>query len=128
MPAWAGRDEGTGSPDRTKEHEQGKKKASRISGVMLQVHVPPDETIRATMTYTLGQAAKATGKSKPTIQRAIKSGSISAAKADDGSYEIDPSELHRVFPPVTGASNAEQPLKQSVPHSDTCLLYTSRCV
>jgi len=71
------------------------------------------------MTYTLGQAAKATGKSKPTIQRAIKSGSISAAKADDGSYEIDPSELHRVFPPVTGASNAEQPLKQSVPHSDT---------
>jgi excisionase family DNA binding protein len=89
---------------------------------MLLVHVPPDETIRATMTYTLGQAAKATGKSKPTIQRAIKSGSISAAKADDGSYEINPSELHRVFPPVTSASNAEQALKQSVPPSDTVAL------
>lgn len=99
-----------------------KRKCSRISGVMLQVHVPPHETIRSTMAYTLGQAAKATGKSKPTIQRAIKNGSISAAKTDDGSYEIDPAELHRVFPPVTSASNAEQALKQSVPPSDTGVL------
>ena len=71
------------------------------------------------MAYTLGQAAKATGKSKPTIQRAIKSGAISASKAEDGSYVIDPAELHRVFPPVTSAGNAEQALKQSVPPSDT---------
>jgi chromosome segregation ATPase len=35
-----------------------------------------------------------------TIQRAIKSGKISAPKGDNGSYEIDPSELHRVFQPV----------------------------
>ena len=51
--------------------------------------------------YTLGQAAKATGKSKPTIQAAIKKGRISAKKGDDGSYEIDPSELHRVYPPIS---------------------------
>ncbi|MDD9911401.1 MAG: helix-turn-helix domain-containing protein [Ahrensia sp.] len=57
------------------------------------------------MSYTLGQAAKATGKSKPTISRAIKSGKISAAKGDDGSYTIDPAELHRVFPPLSPASN-----------------------
>lgn len=50
------------------------------------------------MRYTLGTAAKATGKAKSTILRAIKSGIISAAKAHDGSYEIEPSELHRVFP------------------------------
>lgn len=52
--------------------------------------------------YTLGTAAKATGKSKTTIQRAISKGKISAQKDEDGSYSIDPSELHRVFPPLTG--------------------------
>jgi hypothetical protein len=52
------------------------------------------------MTYTLGEAAKATGNSKTTIHRAIKSGKVSATKKDDGSYDIDPAELHRVFPPV----------------------------
>lgn len=50
------------------------------------------------MKYTLSQSATATGKSKATIQRAIKSGKISARKASSGAYEIDPSELHRVFP------------------------------
>ena len=52
------------------------------------------------MKYTLSEAASATGKNKATIQRAIKSGKISAPKGESGSYEIDPSELHRVFPPV----------------------------
>ena len=49
------------------------------------------------MGYTLGQAAKATGKAKTTIQRAVKSGKISATKSDSGAYDIDPSELHRVY-------------------------------
>lgn len=53
------------------------------------------------MSYTLGDAAKATGKSKTTLHRAIKSGRISASKAEDGSYSIEPAELHRVFPAVT---------------------------
>jgi len=53
------------------------------------------------MSYTLGDAAKAVGKSKTTLHRAVKSGRISAIKSEDGSYSIDPSELHRVFPPVT---------------------------
>lgn len=52
------------------------------------------------MKYTLSEAAAATGKNKTTIQRAIKSGKISASKGEAGSYEIDPSELHRVFHPV----------------------------
>ena len=50
------------------------------------------------MKYSLSEAAKATGKNKTTIQRAIKSGKISANRHEDGSYSIDASELHRVFP------------------------------
>lgn len=64
------------------------------------------------MRYTLGTAAKATGKAKSTILRSIKSGIISAKKTHDGSYEIEPSELHRVFPPPPSqqdSSNEAQP-------------------
>lgn len=50
--------------------------------------------------YTLGTAAKATGKSKTTIQRAIAKGQLSADRLEGGGYSIDPSELHRVFPMV----------------------------
>ena len=65
------------------------------------------------MKYTLKQAADASGKDKSTIQRAIKSGRISATINDLGNYEIDPSELHRVFEPVAskhGESIAKQQL------------------
>jgi chromosome segregation ATPase len=53
---------------------------------------------RDSMKYTLSKAAAATGKNKATIQRAIKNGKISAGKNSSGTYEIDPSELHRVYP------------------------------
>lgn len=52
------------------------------------------------MVYTLGEAAKATGKSKSTISKSIKNGRISASKGESGVYSIDPSELHRVYPPI----------------------------
>ena len=52
------------------------------------------------MTYTVAQAAKAIGKSKPTILRAICRGQISATRDDAGAFRIDPAELHRVFPPL----------------------------
>ena len=74
------------------------------------------------MTYTLGTAAKATGKSKPTIQRAIKSGKISAKKNENGTYAIDPAELHRVYPPVSSNSNESGTVKQSeTPNSNGML-------
>jgi len=63
------------------------------------------------MTYTLGTAAKATGKSKSTISRDIKEGRISATKLDNGSFVIDPAELHRVYPAVsagTGLRNSQK--------------------
>lgn len=59
------------------------------------------------MKYSLSEAAKATGKNKTTVQRAIKNGKISASKGDIGSYEIEPSELHRVFPPVAAQRDAQ---------------------
>ena len=52
------------------------------------------------MKYTLRTAAEACGISKTTIHNAIRSGKLSAPKNECGGYEIDPSELHRVFPPV----------------------------
>jgi excisionase family DNA binding protein len=49
------------------------------------------------MPYTLGQAAKMVGRSKPTIARAIRSGRLSASRTQTGAFAIDESELHRVF-------------------------------
>lgn len=53
------------------------------------------------MAYSLKHAAEATGKSKPTILRAIQSGKISAKKDDHNEWLIDPAELHRVYEPIT---------------------------
>jgi predicted ribosome quality control (RQC) complex YloA/Tae2 family protein len=74
------------------------------------------------MRYTLGQAAQATGKSKMTIQRVIKKGVISANKTDSGEWEIDPAELHRVFPLVTESDTSERIMLRDDTHSDTSLL------
>lgn len=46
---------------------------------------------------SLSQAARLTGKSKSTINRAIKSGKLSAIRHDDGTYSINAAELARVF-------------------------------
>lgn len=54
------------------------------------------------MKYTAGEAATATGMNTATITRAIKKGRISATKSETGAWQIDPSELHRVFPPLAG--------------------------
>ena len=59
------------------------------------------------MAYTLGEAAKATGISKASISRAINSGRISAIKKDDGSFSIEPVELHRVYPPKSAVPVTE---------------------
>ena len=59
------------------------------------------------MAYTLTEAATATGVSRSTIFRAIKTGRISATRTEGGNFEIEPAELHRVFPPAeTRAAHA----------------------
>ena len=50
--------------------------------------------------FSLTQAAKEVGKSKPTISKAIKTGRLSAKKVGVG-YEIDAAELFRVYPKAT---------------------------
>lgn len=75
------------------------------------------------MIYTLGTAAKATGKSKTTIQRAIVRGQISAKKNEKGGYSIDPSELHRVFPQlVTDTVSGDSHLDAARQLSETPVL------
>lgn len=62
--------------------------------------------------FTLGTAARHVGKSKPTISKAIKDGKLSATKVD-GVYQIEPSELARVFPSTstTRATTSPQEAK-----------------
>lgn len=68
------------------------------------------------------QAAKAVGKSVPTITRAIKSGKLSARKRDGGGYEVEPSELFRVWDAVTVKDNAPPPmLERETPIKDNVL-------
>lgn len=71
------------------------------------------------MVYTLGEAAKATGKSKSAISKAIKSGRISASKDDTGTFRIDPSELHRVYPPTPMGEHEETPKEVPVNTTET---------
>src|SRR5258708_7079687 len=68
------------------------------------------------MAYSIKQAAEATGKTKPTILRAIQKSKISAKKDEHGEWQIDPAELHRVYDRVshdtdthTGVSNTHVP-------------------
>lgn len=69
------------------------------------------------MKYTAGQAAKATGVATATITRALKSGKISGRKDETGSWEIDPAELHRVFPPVSRKDPESPSVKHdAIPH------------
>jgi hypothetical protein len=60
------------------------------------------------MSYSLKQAAKATGKTRPTILRAIQANKISAKKDEQGAWQIEPAELHRVYPPVQEHEPAQE--------------------
>jgi hypothetical protein len=50
------------------------------------------------MGYTLGEAARATGLNKSSILKAIRAGKISGTKDEHGQWDIQPCELHRVYP------------------------------
>jgi excisionase family DNA binding protein len=70
--------------------------------------------------FTAGQAAKQTGVAKTTITRAIKDGTLSAEMVR-GSYEIDASELFRVFPPKQEATEPLRPELQRATQEDVLL-------
>jgi hypothetical protein len=69
------------------------------------------------MAYTLGEAARATGKSKAAISQAINSNKISATKDANGRYQIDPAELHRLYP-----------AKKTIPNESSHLLTQDQTV
>jgi hypothetical protein len=69
------------------------------------------------MKYTIGMAAKATGKAKSTISRDVRNGTISAEKNDDGSFSIDASELIRVYPDAFDPNRSENTISNDTqPH------------
>lgn len=49
---------------------------------------------------TLTEAANLVGITRPALFKAVKSGRVSATKDDKGQFQIDPSELFRVYKPV----------------------------
>lgn len=51
--------------------------------------------------YSLKEAAEAVGVGKPALLKAIQKGRISAVKNDIGQWIINPSELYRVYKPVS---------------------------
>jgi hypothetical protein len=58
--------------------------------------------------FTLGEAAKAVGRSKAAISRAISNGTLSAEKQPGGSYRIAMAELFRVYRPSDGVQQASR--------------------
>ena len=67
------------------------------------------------MSYTLGEAARVTGRNKSTILRAIKSGMMSATKSANGDWCIDAAELGRVYPLL--ASSLATATSATTPHA-----------
>lgn len=61
------------------------------------------------MAHNLAEAARATGKNRTTILRAIKAGTISGRR-DEATKEwlVEPAELHRVYPPVEASPRAHR--------------------
>jgi hypothetical protein len=58
------------------------------------------------MSLTLAAAA---GVNKTTLPRAIKAGKVSGNKDEHGQWQIQPVELHRVYPPLTQRADTEAP-------------------
>jgi chromosome segregation ATPase len=65
------------------------------------------------MAYSLREAAEAVGKGKPAVLKAIKSGRISATRNELGEWQIEPVELHRVYPPVSREPASETGSKEA---------------
>jgi hypothetical protein len=65
------------------------------------------------MAYTLGEAAKACGMSKAGIAKALANNKLSATKDAFGRWQIDPAELHRVYPPKSSDVNGGSPTAYS---------------
>ncbi len=59
------------------------------------------------MKLSLNKAAKEAGVAKSTLLEALNSGRMSAEKNEKGHWQIDPSELFRVFEKTTASEHKE---------------------
>lgn len=81
------------------------------------------------MSYSLAQAAAATGRDRSTLLKAIKSGKLSANRdSATGAWQVDPAELARVYgignseansEPSIGGSQADMRLQLEVERTKT---------
>lgn len=62
---------------------------------------------------TAREAGERVGKTRQAIIKAIRKGTLSAAKDDSGEWRIDPAELFRVYPPVSQVDDTH-PATESV--------------
>lgn len=62
--------------------------------------------------FTIGQAAKETGKAKSTIKKSIDNGELSVAEKTARGFKIEASELFRVFPRKTEERSVNAPVEQ----------------
>lgn len=66
--------------------------------------------------FSLGEAAKATGKSKATISNAIKTGRLSVHEKTESGYRIAASELFRAFPPNVQSNGQTEQTRTQEPN------------
>lgn len=76
---------------------------------------------------TAGEAARATGKSVPTITRAIKQQRIKGGvtKGENGQYQIDPAALFNVYPPLDPVKERDSNAQPQTQGDATLLLDTA---
>lgn len=71
---------------------------------------------------SLREAAKHFDVSRPTLQKALKSGKISGVQDDFGHWTIDPAELARVYRPRKhGVAKVDKPLPAKLTTTNTPL-------
>jgi len=50
--------------------------------------------------YTIATAAAIVGRNKTAIMRAIDAGKLPVFHTESGEAQIDPADLHRIYPPL----------------------------
>ena len=70
------------------------------------------------MHFTLGQAAKETGKSKATISKYLNNGKLSFLSKNTSGYKIDAAELFRVFPKSERRTCVNEQLRTPIVNTD----------
>lgn len=63
--------------------------------------------------HTLETAAAAVGRNKNAILRAIQSGKLPVSQTENGEMQIDPADLHRIYPPLRADGVQQQAVYQS---------------